>query len=140
MSDLLNRLEEISEKSGAACIYACHFSKGNQSTKDPIDRVSGSGVFGRDPDTIITITPHKMPGAYVFEAITRNLPPVRPFVISWDMPFFMRDDTLDPELLRKPKTGREKQFKPEMLRRLFIHRKTASSADLKSFAIETLSE
>jgi hypothetical protein len=138
MNDLFNRLEEISEKAGAASVYACHFSKGNQSTKDPLDRVSGSGVFGRDPDTIITITPHQQANAYAFEAITRNLPPVRPFVIRWETPFFVRDHDLDPELLKKPKTGREKQFKPQMLRRLFVGGKTFTSAELRSFAMETI--
>jgi RecA-family ATPase len=121
MSGLFNRLEEISEKSGAASIYGTHFSKGNQAMKDPIDRVSGSGVFGRDPDTIITITPHKKAGAYTFEAITRNLPPVRPFVIRWDMPFFTRDTSLDPELLKRAKTGREKEFKPRMLWQVLVN-------------------
>jgi hypothetical protein len=136
MSILFNRLEEISEKSGAACIYACHFSKGNQSMKDPIDRVSGSGVFGRDPDTIITITPHKVKGAYVFEAITRNLPPVPPFVILWDMPFFMREDSLDPELLKRARTGREKEFKPRMLWQVLVNSEPLQAAVFKKIVIE----
>ena len=48
-------------QSGAAILYAAHFSKGNQAGKDAIDRISGSGVFGRDADTLIILTKHEGP-------------------------------------------------------------------------------
>jgi len=36
-------------KTGAAVGFGAHYSKGNQAGKEAIDRVSGSGVFARDP-------------------------------------------------------------------------------------------
>jgi len=43
------------EPDDAASVFGAHFSKGNQAGKESIDRISGSGVFARDPDTILVI-------------------------------------------------------------------------------------
>ncbi len=64
ISELCNELEQIAVVTGAAILYAAHFSKGNQAGKEAMDRIGGSGVFGRDPDTIITLTKHQREGAY----------------------------------------------------------------------------
>lgn len=37
-------------------IFVAHFAKGNSNKKEVIDRISGSGVFARDPDTIMMMT------------------------------------------------------------------------------------
>lgn len=58
MTDLFNLIEQIAKETGAAIMIGSHFSKGNQAKKDSMDRISGSGVFARDPDTIMTITQH----------------------------------------------------------------------------------
>lgn len=48
-----NLLDRICYELGAAVIDAHHHSKGVQGQKRSIDRGSGSGVFGRDPDAIL---------------------------------------------------------------------------------------
>ena len=44
MAALMNSLERLSVTTGAAVAFAAHYSKGNQSGKEAIDRV---GRFGR---------------------------------------------------------------------------------------------
>lgn len=50
-----NQLDRICHELGAAVIDAHHHSKGTQGQKRSIDRGSGSGVFGRDPDAILDL-------------------------------------------------------------------------------------
>jgi hypothetical protein len=96
MGELCNELEVIAVDTGAAVAYAHHFSKGQQSLKTPMDRMSGSGVFGRDPDSIITLSPHVEDKTYIVETSLRNLPEMAPFVIEWDFPIMHRRMDLDP--------------------------------------------
>jgi len=49
------QFDRISTELGAAVIYAHHHSKGDQGQKRAIDRSSGSGVFGRDPDAVLDL-------------------------------------------------------------------------------------
>lgn len=56
MGAFCNQLDRLAAETGAAVIYCHHFSKGAQGGKKAIDRASGSGVFGRDPDATVTIT------------------------------------------------------------------------------------
>lgn len=50
-----NILDHVSVQLGAAVIDCHHHSKGLQGQKRAMDRASGSGVFGRDPDAIIDL-------------------------------------------------------------------------------------
>lgn len=97
---LCDQIERIVEKSGAAVVYSHHFTKGNAAKKKSIDRMSGSGVFARDADTIITLTEHEEPDCYTAEMTLRNLPPQSPFVIQWDFPVMVERPDLDPARLR----------------------------------------
>jgi regulatory protein RepA len=47
---------------GAAVVLTGHFAKGNASTKETIDLISGSGVFARDPDSLVVFTRHSNTG------------------------------------------------------------------------------
>jgi hypothetical protein len=114
ISALLNAVESVAVSTGAAVAMAGHFSKGNPSAKDTIDRISGSGVFARDPDTLTFFTRHEEEGAFVVELILRNFPPVDPFVVKWDWPLFRPEDGLDPTRL-KQSGGRPPKHQPEML-------------------------
>jgi AAA domain/DnaB-like helicase N terminal domain len=107
MAGLLNGLEKLATETGAAVACACHFSKGNQAGKESIDRVSGSGVFARDPDTLLMMTKHEEEGAFTVEAILRNFPPKVPFVVRWKPPLMQLDSALDPKKLKKS-AGRKK--------------------------------
>jgi len=106
MAKLFNSLERVAVETGAAVAYAGHFSKGNQSAKNPIDRVSGSGVHGRDPDTIINFTRHKEEDAYTVDFTLRCYAPVSPFVVRWVFPLMVRADDLNPLDLQKKPNGR----------------------------------
>jgi hypothetical protein len=104
VASMLNQLEKIAVKTGAAVAFGAHYSKGNQALKESIDRIGGSGVFARDPDSILTMTAHEEPEAFTVEATLRNFAPIKPFVIRWEWPLFYRDDALDPANLKRSKT------------------------------------
>ena len=55
MSHFCNQFDKLAER-GCSVLYAHHFAKGEQKDKASIDRASGSGVFARDPDAILTVT------------------------------------------------------------------------------------
>lgn len=114
VAQLLNSLEKVCVDTGAAVMFGAHYSKGNQSAKESIDRISGSGVFARDPDSIIPFTRHKEEGSFVIEPTLRNLPPIEPFVVTWNFPMMERDPALDPAELKQI-TGRPKSCQPKDL-------------------------
>ncbi len=63
--------------------------------------MSGSGVFARDPDTILALTQHEETDAFSVEATLRNHPPVEPFVVRWEYPVMKRAEDLNPTKLRQ---------------------------------------
>ena len=105
MSNLMNEVEKITVKTLAAIAFGTHFSKGNQSPKDAIDRMSGSGVLARDPDAILVSTEHKETNAFSVSMILRNLPPQEDFVMRFSAPIMVVDEELDPEELKQAKHG-----------------------------------
>lgn len=109
VASMLNELEAIAVKTGAAIAFGAHFSKGNQAAKDTMDRIGGSGVFARDPDAIITMTPHSLEEHFTINTTLRNFPPQSPFVIRWGFPIFRRDDAADPEDLKQPKDKKKEE-------------------------------
>jgi hypothetical protein len=114
ISALLNAIEGLAVSTGAAVAMAGHFAKGNPSAKEPIDRISGSGVFARDPDSLVFFTKHEEEDAFTVEMILRNFPPVAPFVAKWQWPLFRREESLDPGRLKQI-GGRPAKHQPEML-------------------------
>ena len=115
IAGMLNEIEKLAVETGAAVVFGSHFAKGNPAAKDSIDRISGSGVFARDPDTILTLTRHQEENRYVVEPILRNFPPVQPFVVQWLHPLMSRDEGADATELRGAKGGRPKQYDVETL-------------------------
>jgi AAA domain len=111
---LLAELESVAERAGAALVYSHHFSKGNQSMKDAIDRGSGSGVFGRDPDGKLVLTAHEIKDCYTVEFVLRDFAPKQPFVVQFDNGLFHRVEGLRPQDLKKP-LGKAKKFTCDML-------------------------
>jgi hypothetical protein len=103
---LMNELERLAEKSGAAVILSEHYSKGNQANKESIDRASGSGVFARDPDAMLTFTKHEVEDAFTVESTLRDFKRLEPFVVKWEYPLLVRDGLLNP---KKLKTGITKE-------------------------------
>lgn len=88
---------------GASIIYAHHFAKGTAYTsaaKNVADRVSGSGVFGRDADAIITLlqldyedvtAPCKT--AWRLDSCLREFAPLPPTNLFFAYPLHKMDDT-----------------------------------------------
>lgn len=96
VGSLCQCLEQLVVSTGAAVVSAHHFTKGNQAGKKAMDRLSGSGVFARDADTVLTLTEHQAEGCFVVESTLRNLPSPAPFVVEWQFPLMVRRDDLDP--------------------------------------------
>jgi len=108
IASLCNEIEQLAVQSGAAVVFGAHYSKGNQAGKEAIDRIGGSGVFARDPDVILTMTPHEEKDAYVVDLTLRALPQVEPFVVRWQTVQFDRDVRADASRIRQPgKTAKE---------------------------------
>jgi hypothetical protein len=70
-----------------------------------MDRMSGSGAFARDADTIITLTKHENDDCYTVDLVLRNLPEMAPFVVEWKYPVMVLRPELDASRL-KGKGGR----------------------------------
>lgn len=102
IGNLMNMIEKLAVEVDAAVVFGAHFSKGNQSRKESIDRMSGSGVFARDPDTIVTMTSHDIEETYTLEFTLRNFPSVKAFCVEWQFPLMVRNDRLDPKNLKDP--------------------------------------
>jgi hypothetical protein len=113
ITQLLNDVEAIAVETGAAVLFSSHFSKGDQSEKESIDRVSGSGAWARDPDSVLTMTAHEDLDCFTVEATLRNLAPIKPFVVKWDYPLFTRQDEANPDKLKRAKgKGRPVEHEP----------------------------
>ena len=55
MAEFSNQFDLVASKLGCSVIYCHHHSKGAQGQKRSADRASGSGVFARDPDTLLDL-------------------------------------------------------------------------------------
>ena len=106
IAEVCAEIESVAIATGAAVAFGAHFAKGNAASKNAIDRMSGSGVFARDPDAIITATTHEELDAFTVEMTLRNFPQPENFVIRWQYPRMHRDGALDPARLKQPKMGR----------------------------------
>jgi RecA-family ATPase len=131
IASLLNEVEQLAAKSGAAAVFGAHFSKGNQAGKESIDRIGGSGVFARDPDVILTMTPHEEDDAHVIDLTLRSLPPVKAFVVRWCESIFIPDQQADPGQLKAP----QGQAKSEKAKTSY---KMGSTADRYGKAVENM--
>jgi hypothetical protein len=104
IAGLMNEFEALAQSSGAAVVVAHHFAKGDSAAKNAVDRMSGAGAWGRDPDSILVLTPHEEPGCFTVSPVLRNLPQVDEFVLRWDYPLMRVASDLNPEALRRPQS------------------------------------
>ena len=94
MAAVLESMERFAESLHAAIFISSHFAKGDSAGKAQIDRISGSGVIARDPDSIMTLSKLKdEKNLYTFEATLRNMASPEPRVVEFDFPLWKaRDD------------------------------------------------
>jgi len=105
MASLMNEFEALAVRHNLSVILSHHFSKGNKSSSESIDRFSGSGVFARNPDTLVVLTAHEEDErSFTCEITLRNFPPVDSFVVQWHYPLFKTNYSLNPDKLKKPNT------------------------------------
>ena len=96
-----NTLDLIIMRCGCAIIYAHHHPKGATGGRKAIDRMSGSGVYGRDADTVIDFSPLFVPEElwssydhkpiYRAEVKCRSFKDRRPIDCFFNWPRFYRD-------------------------------------------------
>lgn len=96
-----NMLDHIIMKCGCSVIYAHHHPKGATGGRKSIDRMSGSGVYGRDADTIFDLSPLFVPEetwakydhkpVYRAEVSCRSFGHRDPIDCLFDWPRFARD-------------------------------------------------
>lgn len=115
---VLDKMESFSERLDCAFVYAHHFSKGNKAETDHIDRASGSGVFARDPDAILTLTPHEEDYHLVLEATLRNFPTPEKKVIEFSWPNFIHKPDLEPNLRKAGQASESKKINENLAQRL----------------------
>lgn len=104
---LMNEFEAMARSSKAAVGIAHHFAKGDSASKNAIDRSSGAGAWSRDPDSIITLTPHEEDDCFSVNLTLRNLPRIPDFAVAWEFPLMRPAPELNPDALRRQK-GRAK--------------------------------
>lgn len=109
MSEVVNRMEQFSERLDCSFVYAHHFSKGNKADTDHIDRASGSGVFARDPDAILTLTPHEEEDHLVLEATLRDFAAPPDQVVEFSWPNFIHKPEMEPKLRKAGQTKAKKE-------------------------------
>ena len=128
VGSLMRSIERMTVDTGAAVAYGAHFAKGSASQKAAIDRISGSGVFAREPDSLITLTPHVVDSCFTADFILRDFSPVESFVVRWDFPLMQRADNLNPQDLKQPSRGRPKVHKAENILKLLGSEHLSSGA------------
>jgi hypothetical protein len=104
IAGLMNEFEALAQRTGAAIVIAHHFAKGDSSSKNAIDRMSGAGAWARDPDSLVTLTPHEEEDCFSVNMTLRNLPRVDEFVLAWEYPLMRIAKDLNPEALRRPQS------------------------------------
>jgi len=103
MGGLMNEFEHLAVRHNLSVILSHHFAKGNASGKESIDRFSGSGVFARNPDSLVVLTAHEEDErTFSCDITLRNFPPMDPFVVQWKYPLFRVNWGLNPDKLKKP--------------------------------------
>jgi len=108
MSVVLHKIEQLALRQNCCVIFAAHFPKGNLSERSAMDRVGGSGVFARDADTLITMTPHEDDEeGFIIDLTLRDMPPRPSFCIRWEGQHFSEDMTLS--VTRPQGCGKKKQ-------------------------------
>jgi hypothetical protein len=119
IAGLFNEFEAVAKRHNAALTLAHHFAKGDSTTKQAMDRMSGAGTWVRDPDAILVMTPHEEADCFSVTPILRNLPKRDEFVVRWQFPLMRVDGQLNPAALRTPQSGHKLATDKDFLQCIF---------------------
>ena len=97
---LLNSLERMGHETKTATAFSHHHSKGNKSAVDAIERMSGAGVWGREPDAIVDLVAHEEEDCWVVDTTARNYAKPPKVVVRCDFPNFVPVEDVDPDNLK----------------------------------------
>lgn len=103
VSDLLTRFLNLGSKTNSSIALLQHFTKGDQSQKESQDRFSGTSIWSRFPDSLLTFTDLQDRDCFSCEFTLRSFEPIEPFAVRWQFPRFRIDDALDPDNLKEPR-------------------------------------
>jgi hypothetical protein len=88
ITKLMNELERVAFETKAAVVTSNHYSKGNKSQSQDGDRISGSGVFQRDPDALLEFVDQADSdddnNILAVRARLREHKPMASFCVEWD--------------------------------------------------------
>jgi hypothetical protein len=102
VGEMLRVFDDMCKQVDTAVLFCHHFAKGNPGARSAIDRASGSGVFARDFDTGLFITPHKHEGHFVVDPILRHHQPMDKFTTRIDYPVMVLAPDASPNELANP--------------------------------------
>jgi hypothetical protein len=137
VAELLNKFLALGTSIRAAIALLQHFAKGDASVKEAQDRFSGSGVWARYPDALMTFTDLKPDNCFSCEFSVRSFEPIESFAVRWEFPRFRIDSELDPADL-KAKGGRPKQSTAQQLAALLTSGEFLSYSDFSRRAQKLL--
>ncbi|NCY21554.1 hypothetical protein EBX31_06320 [bacterium] len=103
----LEALDEIANPLKCAVITSHHSPKGDLSHKNSIDLFSGTGVWARDPDLLVTMRPHEKADHVIFDITRRHGAPVEPLVLRWDYPLHHIAHGEDPSKIRTSQSAQK---------------------------------
>ena len=106
MGQVLEEIDDIISETKAAVSFSHHYSKGNKSQADILDRSAGSGIFARDVDAILDLLPHEEQNCFILSSSLRTERNIVPFVFEWDYPICRVREDLDPDRPKK-KNGKK---------------------------------
>jgi hypothetical protein len=113
INPILLAFDKVNRNTGCSIVASAHFAKGNQSHRDPAERISGGGSLNRDPDSLLTFSGHENKGEFVLDFTLRDHPPIDAFTVQWNKPLLLRCNS-DPSKLKRQKAFAD-QYEPELL-------------------------
>ncbi len=125
-------LDRIMLETGVSVIYCHHFTKGGQSGKNAIDRASGSGVFARDPDAIVTLTDLQEPNGARLEMTLREFSKPESISIRFEHPIHR----VAPELADCPLAGAKPKNEKEKIKEDNQKKKDQELATIRAAILE----
>ena len=108
MAAFCNNFDKVCTALSASVIYCHHFSKSASevsNSSSAMNKASGSGVFARDPDAMLSFTQAKVKNqpvedkrtAWIVEGALREFEPLEPVKVWFDYPIHTRMDASDAE-------------------------------------------